>query len=301
MVKVSVVIPAYNALSFLPETVASALAQSYSDLEVLIVNDGSSDGTDSWLAQLDDPRVRHINQANLGQPGARNTGITHTTGEYLAFLDADDLWATDKLAKQFGYLEAHPEVGLIHTSVNLISEQGDSLRKTIFAHGHGDLWREIAAYNPYFLVLCGSTPVIRRSCFETVGVFDETLQTHEDWDMWIRIAEHYPFATLQEPLVFYRQHPTNVSKNYQIMMGHAEAIIEKTFAAAKPEDQKLRARAYARTYLFAAWQAFGTRNYREAGQLHRQALSHWPRLYFVKSSLRLSLLLSRANLRRTSR
>ena len=215
--KVSVVIPAYNARAFLPQTLASALAQTYTDLEVLIVNDGSSDGTSDWLAQLDDPRVRYLNQANLGQPGARNTGIAHTTGAYLAFLDADDLWAADKLEKQLAYLEANPEVGLIHTSVSLIGEQGDSLGKTIVAHGHGHLWHEIAAYNPYFLVLCGSTPVVRRSCFEAVGVFDETLRTHEDWDMWIRIAEHYPFATLAEPLVFL---PATPGKRFKKLRNH---------------------------------------------------------------------------------
>lgn len=291
MPKVSVIIPAYNALAFLPQALESALAQTYTDLEVFIVNDGSSDGTSHWLAQTKDSRVRYIDQVNTGQPGARNTGITHTTGEYLAFLDADDLWAADKLEKQVAYLEANPEVGLIHTSVRLIGEHGDSLHKTIFAHGHGDLWQEIAAYNPYFLVLCGSTPVVRRSCFETVGMFDQTLRTHEDWDMWIRIAERYHFATLQEPLVFYRQHPTSVSKNYGIMTSHATTIIEKAFQKAAPEHQELKNRAYGRAYLFAAWKAFDTRNYREARELYRQALHHWPMMYFVKNSIRLRLML----------
>lgn len=100
MPKVSVVIPAYNAMSYLPETVASVLNQTFEDYEVIVVNDGSKDDIKIWIAQLADTRIKLISQENQGLSGARNTGIAHAQGEYVAFLDADDLWAPTKLEKQ---------------------------------------------------------------------------------------------------------------------------------------------------------------------------------------------------------
>lgn len=295
--KVSVVIPAYNALAFLPQAVESVLAQTFSNFEVIAVNDGSSDQTGRWLSKLTDPRVRYISQANLGQSSARNTGIANTSGEYIAFLDADDLWAPDKLERQVAYLDANPDIGLVHSSVELIDQDGKRLDKSIVAHGRGDLWRELIAYNPYYLILCGSTPMIRRVCFETVGVFDPTLQTHEDWEMWLRIARQYPFAALHEPLVFYRQHDASVSRKYGIMISSANTIIEKVYATVPPHDQHLKGRAHARVSLFAAWRAFDGRCYNEAEHFYQQALNHWPRIRYTKNSLRLRLELSRALVR----
>lgn len=296
--KVSVVVPAYNALAFLPQALESALAQTFTDFEIFVVDDGSSDQTRLWLSELADPRVRHLSQANSGQSGARNTGIVNTTGEYVAFLDADDLWAPDKLAKQITYLDANPDVGLVHTSIELIRHDGKRLDKSIIAHGQGDLWRELIAYNPYFLILCGSTPMIRRVCFETVGMFDLALRTHEDWEMWTRIARHYPFATLHEPLVLYRQHDASVSRKYADMASAANTIIEKVYKAVPARDQHLKGRAYARASLFAAWRALDGQHYDQAAQLYREALSHWPRLRYAKNSLRLKLELSRSRVRR---
>ena len=296
--KVSVVVPAYNALAFLPQALESALAQTFTDFEIFVVDDGSSDQTSSWLSKLNDPRVRYLSQTNSGQSGARNTGIVNTSGKYVAFLDADDLWAPDKLEKQIAYLDANPDTGLIHTSIELISHDGQRLDKSIVAHGQGNLWREFISYNPYFLILCGSTPVVRRICFKTAGMFDPTLRTHEDWEMWIRIAQQYPFATLREPLVLYRQHDASVSRNHAAMGSAANAIIEKVYKAVPARDQHLKGRAYARASLFAAWRALDGQHYDQAAQLYREALSHWPRLRYAKNSLRLKLELSRSRVRR---
>ena len=129
---VSIVIPAYNALTFLPETLDSALAQTLTDFEVIAVNDGSTDGTGAWLDALNDPRVNVIHQENKGLPATRNTGIRHAEGTYIAFLDADDLWDKTKLAKQVAVLEARPKVGLVHTGITFIDAQGQPVNGGVF-------------------------------------------------------------------------------------------------------------------------------------------------------------------------
>jgi glycosyltransferase involved in cell wall biosynthesis len=120
MPKVSVVIPAYNAMTYLPETVESVLKQTFTNFEVLIINDGSSDHIMQWVTQISDSRVRLISQENQGLPGARNTGIAQAQGEYVAFLDADDWWEPTKLEKQVRCFEERPGVGLVYTWTALI-------------------------------------------------------------------------------------------------------------------------------------------------------------------------------------
>jgi len=121
MPKVSVVIPAYNAMTYLPETVESVLKQTFTNFEVLIINDGSSDHIMQWVTEISDSRVRLISQENQGLPGARNTGIAQAQGEYVAFLDANDWWEPTKLEKQVRCFEERPSVGLVYTWTALIN------------------------------------------------------------------------------------------------------------------------------------------------------------------------------------
>ncbi len=286
MIKVSVVIPAYNAMRFLPQAVESALAQTWRDFELLVVDDGSSDNTGEWAAQHHDGRVRLIRQANQGAATARNTGILEAKGEYIAFLDADDLWEPTKLEKQVMRLEAQPEVGLVHTAIRYIDENGREINRVLGTQGDGDVWKEVVVHNP---VRCGSTPLVRRECFEKVGVFDPGLSFSEDWDMWIRISAHYHFAVLSEPLVLYRQHGANMTKGYRAIMPNFAKIIERAFQNTPAEHKPLKREAYGRAYLFAAGRAFGAGDPAEASALLRQAFEHYPKLRYTKNSLRLRL------------
>src|SRR4028119_2409178 len=127
MPKVSVIIPAYNAMAYLPETLESVLNQTFTDFEVLIINDGSSDGIVEWASEIKDSRVKLISQENQGLSGARNTGIWSSQGEYLAFLDADDIWEPTKLEKQVQCLEEDNNIGLVSSWVSSINESGDIL------------------------------------------------------------------------------------------------------------------------------------------------------------------------------
>lgn len=285
MLKVSVVIPAYNAMTYLPETVESVLKQTFSDYEVLIINDGSSDHIVEWADQATDPRVRIISQQNQGVSAARNTGIAQAQGEYIAFLDADDLWEPTKLEKQVGCLEANPSVGLVYTWTALIDQFGQPTRRVWTSHIEGNVWEQIVVND---MISNGSSPMVRRRCFETAGVFDPNISSSEDRDMWTRIAVNYPFAVVKEVLTFYRRHPHNTTNQRQKMIQDLRQVIEKTFETAPLESLYLRNRSYGQMNLFQAWNSIDERNYQEARHFQQQALLHYPQLRYSENYIRLS-------------
>ncbi|UBF27327.1 glycosyltransferase family 2 protein [Kovacikia minuta CCNUW1] len=287
MPKVTVVIPAYNSIKYLPQTLESVLRQTFTDFEVLIVNDGSSDQIEQWAAQLVDPRVRLISQENQGVSAARNAGIAQAKGEYVAFLDADDLWEPTKLAKQVQCLDSNPEVGLVHTWMFFADEQGKSTGRVLCSDAEGWVWERLAEKN---LVACSSV-MVRRFCFEWVGTFDPNLKINEDWDLWIRIASRCRFAVIKEALVYYRQLPTSISKNYRVMEAAFHTVIERTFESASLDLQLLKSRSYGHAYLCLAWKALQSadRDYKLAILFQKEALAHYPKIRSSKENLRLSL------------
>jgi glycosyltransferase involved in cell wall biosynthesis len=256
MPKVSVIIPAFNAMKFLDDMLQSIAAQTFQDYEVIIVNDGSSDGIKTWFTQISDPKVKLISQANQGAAVARNTGILQSQAEYIALLDADDLWEPTKLAKQVQILDQEPQIGLVYTWVALVDRQGNPTGKIRSDETEGDAWEKLIEHN---VLECCSTPLIRRECFEKVGLFDSQISQgscgSEDWDMWLRIAERYAFRVVPEPLTQYRQHEDNGSKNWTIMEQDYARIVSKTFASAPPDRQHLQSRCAGFAYLRIAWKA----------------------------------------------
>lgn len=289
MPKVSVIIPAYNSLAYLPETIASLLNQTYSDFEAIIVNDGSSDRTEEWVSQESDPRIKLISQLNKGLAGARNTGIAAATGEYLAFLDADDLWHPTKLEKQVECLDKNSEVGLVYTWVALINEQGIPTGRLFKNSQEGHVWEHLILHN---IVESGSVAMVRRQCFETCGVFDTNLRSFvEDWDMWLRIALNYPFNALSEPLVYYRQHSQSASRNWAAMEQSYHLVIEKSFAAAPSCSQYLKGSSYARANLCLAWKPLQSvkKDYKKAQEFAAQAVTQDPKVRWEREYLRLRI------------
>lgn len=289
MPTVSVVIPAYNAVSYLPQTMGSVLQQTFTDFEVLIVDDGSSDDTANWAAQITDSRVRLISQPNQGAGAARNTGIENARGEYIAFLDADDFWEPTKLAKQVQCLDTRPEIGLVHTWVNVANADGRLSERVMTTEGEGHIWHQIVVYNP---VKSGSTAMVRRECFEAVGRFDSSLKYAEDWDMWVRVSRKYAVCVLHEPLASYRIHPFNKSKNYEGQLSSFCRIIDKAFESPPPDYSHLKYRSYARAHLHAAWRAFSVQAYERASELLSQAIGYDKRLFLNGHCLHLMLKLS---------
>ena len=290
MPKVSVVIPVYNAMTYLPETVESVLRQTFTDFEVLIIDDGSSDHVVQWASQLVDPRVKLISQQNQGVSVARNTGIAQAQGEYIAFLDADDLWDATKLEKQVRCLENNLAIGLVHTWMAVIDQQGKPTGRVMISNAEGEVWKQLVEQN----TLACSSVMVRRCCFETVGVFaprNECPVDVEDWEMWIRIASRYPFAVVKEPLMHYRQHPNNTSKNWQSLEQAYRIVIEKAFNSAPSELLYLKSRSYGQANLRLAWKCLQSsdRDYEKALHFRQQALINYPQLCYSHESIRLLL------------
>jgi glycosyltransferase involved in cell wall biosynthesis len=289
MPKISVVIPAYNAMHYLPETLDNLLKQTYDDFEVIIVNDGSTDSIEQWFSQLQDRRVKLISQENQGLSGARNTGITNAKGEYLAFLDADDLWEPTKLEKQIRILEDNPEVGLVYTWVEYVNDNGQSTGRVLKHQAEGNVWEKLIECN---LIECGSVAMVRRNCFDDVGIFDRNLGSFvEDWDMWLRIAERFHFKVLKEVLVYYRQHSNGTSKNWHAMEKSYNLVIEKAFYSTQSKLQYLKNKSYAYAYLCLAWKPLQARvqDYKTAINFRYIAIKYYPRICLSKEFIRLSL------------
>lgn len=199
-VTVSVVIPLYNAADIVSETIHTVLAQTWTDREIIVIDDGSTDGSGEVIKSFGD-RVRYYFFQNEGVAKARNRGIALSRGRYIALLDHDDLWAPTKLAKQVAVLEARPEVGLVITGIVHLEWDGSPKRK--FPIGPSSRFYQL------FVKGFGPTPsaaMIRRSVIDRAGAFDERFSSAgmDDHEFWPRIAEHCEIAMIDEPLTYHR-------------------------------------------------------------------------------------------------
>jgi glycosyltransferase involved in cell wall biosynthesis len=289
MTRVSVIIPAYNAMNYLAETLESVLKQTFTNFEVLIINDGSSDNIVEWASEIQDARVRLICQDNQGLAGARNTGIWCSKGEYLAFLDADDIWEPTKLEKQVKCLNENADIGLVSCWISHVDENGNIVGFTNVPKFTGtDLKRELFTFNN---ILCGSTPILRRSCFEKVGFFERSLKSAEDWDMWLRIARYYSISVIREPLVRYRHHSNNMSKNLRVMVQEVDKVMERAYKSPPPEMRRLKGVGGSLVRIYAAWECINKGDIPEAFGFAKQALIQRPQLVFSISYFHLLLLI----------
>jgi glycosyltransferase involved in cell wall biosynthesis len=225
--RVSVIIPVYNGVRFIAEAVSSALSQTHQDIEVVVVNDGSPDTSKDIIQPLlRDPRVKYHEQANSGVANARNTGIRLSTGEYIAFLDQDDLWDPSKLARQVAYMEKNPAVALVHSDIVFIDAQGHPISTPDWA------WVQDASGNCLDDLVMGNriatlTAMVRRGYLDGVGWFRQEVAPADDWDLWLRLAARHPFGFIPEPLGLYRLHGDNESSNYLKMQIAETSVIER--------------------------------------------------------------------------
>lgn len=210
---VSVVIAAYNTGKYVGEAIQSALDQTMPDLDVHVVNDGSTDDTDAQVAPfLRDPRVVYHKQQNGGQAVAKNRGILSSRGKYVAFCDADDRLTPDKLASQLPMLESAPEVGLAYTLCAKIDSEGKLLSVDSPDHcRRGRVTSQLMRAN----FVPGASTMIRRTCLERTGVFDERLRMGIDWDLWLRLSLICDFDFIAEPKYLYRMWSGQMSHNWR--------------------------------------------------------------------------------------
>jgi glycosyltransferase involved in cell wall biosynthesis len=218
---ISVIIPAYNAEDFIEETLNSVLAQTYRNIEVLVVDDGSKDSTLCLVQQkvLEDSRIMLLRQQNQGVAAARNLAIQSAKGEFIAPIDADDIWYPLKLEKQVQcMLEGGSQVGIVSSWFVFIDEDGELMNGWVANHTEGDVQELLIYHNP----IPASIPLIRRAALDKVGFYNQELKQQnaqglEDWELGLRIAQHYEFRTVPEILIGYRQVTQSMSNDWQQM------------------------------------------------------------------------------------
>jgi glycosyltransferase involved in cell wall biosynthesis len=226
MPKVSVIIPTYNRATSLVSAVNSVLSQTFQDFEIIIVDDASKDDTEEVVRGIADRRIKYLrHETNKREAGARNTGVTSASGEYIAFLDDDDEWLPDKLKLQVELLDGSSSVvGAVYSgSFRIDSESGRTLDQYIPTKT-GNIFKDLSFRN---WVGTPSTVLLRRECFERVGLFDSAIVFGPDYDMWIRVAEKYHFLCIRQPLIKYYIHSGRLSSNYELMITGIEAQMRK--------------------------------------------------------------------------
>lgn len=205
--RVSVIIPTFNRAGYIEEAVRSVLSQAYRKLEVIVVDDGSTDDTERIIEAISDSRLHYVRQLKSGRSKARNRALSIARGDYIAFLDSDDLYLPGKIELQVAYLDTHPAVKMIYTSAYCIDAAGEMLEHKYEAAVSGMIYEKIAFFVPVTITL--PTVMVRKEIFSHVGGFDENMDRFEDTDMWRRISRSCRIDAMPEFTCKLRTHADN--------------------------------------------------------------------------------------------
>ncbi|AKB67311.1 glycosyltransferase family 2 protein [Methanosarcina mazei] len=222
--KVSVVIPTYNRAHLLPRAIQSVLDQTYQDLEIIIVDDGSRDNTERVIKNFKDERIRYIqHNQNKGASAARNTGIRESRGKYIAFQDSDDEWFSNKLEKQIeAFADAPPEVGIVYSGFYRIeADRKLYLPSDQLSLKEGNIHNELLKGN----FVGTPTVLMKKECFRNQRYFNESLPALEDWELWIELSKYYTFRYIKKPLLCSYSTPNSINLNENNMLKAHEIIL----------------------------------------------------------------------------
>jgi len=283
---ISVIIPTYNYDRFLREAIDSVLAQTYAAHEIIVIDDGSTDDTPRILAEYGD-RIRVIRQQNLGVSAARNAGIAAACGEWVAFLDSDDVWRPRKLECDAARIAADPGLGMVHCG----AEQFDNTGRTLFVFLGGlEGWiaPDLLRLDREVIAAPGSGLTVRKTAAEEVGGYDPRLAASEDWDFCYRIACRYRAGFIPEVLARYRLHGNGRHLNIRNMGNGMLMALEKAFQSSDPAVHSLRRHTYGYLHRVLAGCYFQTRQPRLFLRHMIKSLRHDPRNlgYFAAYPLR---------------
>lgn len=280
MPRVSVIIPAFNAERYIRETLDSVLAQTYGDLEVVVVDDGSSDGTCEIVRGYGDPStplragpVRLIEQANAGPSAARNHGVREARGELVAFVDSDDLWMPEKLALQVPLFDAEGRVALVYCHGERMAADGSPIPTPHLPKPTGRVFLDFLVRNH-----CPTSGVVvRRDVFQRFGGFPEDMVWAEDWHLWLRIAREHEFAAVEQVLVRHRLHDTALTAQHDKAYRGARGVLETALTESDgPEARAARRRGLHRLDLHQGLLLLGNGELRDARRCFGRAIRTRP-------------------------
>jgi len=275
---VSIIIPSYNSARYIVQAVESALAQTHPAVEVIVVDDGSTDATQQALAPYRS-RIACLHQTNRGPAAARNAGLRIAQGAYLLFLDSDDLLVPTSVAAKVSFLEQHPQYGLVYSAWKQINDDGSRVLGEVRPACQGDVLAALLRREFFFFP---GSALIRRACLDRVGAFDETAYGTEDADLWIRLARAgYAFGYIDEPLFVYRFHNASITAGVDPRQIRSwQMHLARFFAdpALPPAIKALEAEAYAILHYETAMRYFRISRIAEAQEHLRQAWQRCPTL-----------------------
>jgi len=245
--KVSVVIPAYNTAETLEQTLASVSLQTFADFEVLVVDDGSTDDTARVAESFPDSRVQVIRVRHGGAGSARNHGLGRARGDYIALLDADDVWHPDKLRRQVALLDARPAIGMCYTGEKRVDSHMRLIARTA-AREYADYCEALLLWG--VVIHPPSAVMVRTALARAVGGFDDSLTLVEDWDFWLRLSTITAFAAIADPLVTYR---AGHARDVRVLERDTFRVLTKFFASDSSRPYlPIRARAYSNQWMLCA-------------------------------------------------
>jgi len=276
---VSVVIPTYRHEEFILEAIDSVFAQTYSHYEVIVVNDGSPDNTGERLAPLAHAgRIRYIEQSNQGQASARNRAIAESTGKYIALLDDDDVWLSDKLEWQVDYLESHTDAVAVVGDVETMDVHGGNGQPARIAEARLPLELFFSA-NP---ILSPGQSLIRREAFNKAGGFDSGIWGVDDLDLWLRLSNIGALAVCNRVALRYRRHDSNASRDTYRMFQNAIKAFDKNLPMLAPTARRrMRHRSTCWLYWSFGWRILAQPDGQVVGKNETRAAL----LFFVKRAL----------------
>ena len=242
---VSIILPTYNRAHLLPRAILSVLDQTYQNFELVIIDDASTDETSQVVKDFDDPRIQYIrHERNQGASAARNTGIKASRGEYIAFQDSDDEWLPEKLERQMNAItHAPPEIGVVYSSFWQIRDNNKSvypprIRKLAsllpskVRRLEGDIHDALLRGN----LVTTQAALVRKTCFEKAGMFDERLPRFQDWELWLRVSKHYHFKFIDDPLLFVYPIPDSISTDSDKLIEAFKLILDIHYDKNKNRD-----------------------------------------------------------------
>ena len=234
--RISVIIPSYNHEKYVVQAVESVLAQSNADSEVIVLDDGSTDNSVHLLSQFGD-KIRLVTHANMGQAATRNKGIQLATGEFIAFLDSDDLYLPGKLEAQVQFFEEHPETDVVYSDYELINAKGDIIRLVQCPELIGEMSAETIIECNF---ICNATVMVRKKWFDQVGDFNVDIAPTTDLEMWLRlIAFDASFGYIATPTVKYRYHAGNQSRDFRLMRYYRDIAHTRAFESLTAQGKYL--------------------------------------------------------------
>ena len=224
------ILPTYNRAALIGRAIQSVLGQTYSDFELIIVDDGSTDNTAALVESFTDPRITYIAQpTNRGAAAARNVAIRSAKAPVIAFQDSDDEWRPDKLARQMALFDTLDQaVGVLYCAFwRITGDRKVYIPSPAVKTRSGDIHAELLKGN----FITGQTSLVRRKCFDVSGLFDETLTSRHDWDLWIRISGDWRFEFMDEPLVTVYETPDSISVTQDVTLTGYKPIVQKHYCA----------------------------------------------------------------------